>query len=524
MSRPPFVNEPLTDFTKPENKKAFEKALTIMKKRMGEELPLVIGGEKIMTGKKHQSVNPANTKEVIANVSKASKTEAEKAIQAAAKAFETWRFVEPAKRAEYLFKAADIMRKRKHEFSACMVLEAGKNWVEADADTAEAIDFMEFYGREMIRYSSEPKTKLYQIPTEHGRLEYIPLGVCVVIPPWNFPNAIMCGMSTAAIVTGNTVVLKPASDTPMIAYMLVEVFEKLKLPAGVFNFCPGSGSEIGDYLVEHPQTRLISFTGSKDVGLGIVEKAAKLAKGQIWIKRVIAEMGGKDAIIVDKDADLEHAATGIVKSAFGFQGQKCSACSRAIIHKDVYDKIVKLIKEKTEKITVGNTQDVDNYMGPVCSIQAFKTISKYIETGKTEGKVITGGEVQKNQDGFFIPPTVIADVDAKAVIAQEEIFGPVLSVIKADSFDHALEIANDTQYGLTGSIYSSNMKNIEKGEKIFHVGNLYINRHSTGALVGVHPFGGFNLSGTDSKAGGEDYLLLFLQAKSISRLKGHKPF
>ncbi len=524
MSRPEFKNEPLTDFSKPENKKAFEEALEIMKGRMGEDVPLYIDGEKVFTERKHKSINPANTDEVIANVSKAGKDEAEKAMQAAVKAFETWRYSDPKERAEYLFKAADIMRERKHEFSACMVLEAGKNWVEADADTAEAIDFLDFYAREMIRYSSEPKTATVQIPTEMGRLEYLPLGVCLVIPPWNFPNAIMCGMTTASIVTGNTVVLKPASDTPMIAYMLVEIFEELGLPKGVLNFCPGSGGEIGDYLVEHPKTRLIAFTGSKEVGLGIVEKAAKMSPGQIWIKRVIAEMGGKDAIIVDADADLELAATGVVKSAFGYQGQKCSACSRTIIHKDVYDKMVELIKEKTEALTIGNTQDVDNYMGPVCSMQAFKSISEYIETGKGEGKVITGGDVKKDQDGYFIPPTVIADVDAKAVIAQEEIFGPVLAVIKADSLDHALEIANDTEYGLTGAYYGSNKESIERVEREFFVGNLYINRGSTGALVAVHPFGGFNMSGTDSKAGGEDYLLLFLQAKSISRLKGVKPF
>lgn len=514
----------MTDFSKPENKKAFEEALTQMKARMGEDVPLLINGERIMTDRKFQSVNPAKTTEVIANVSKANQEQAELAMQAAVNTFETWKYVDPKERAEYLFKAADLMRKKKHLFSACMVLEVGKSWPEADGDTAEAIDFLEFYGHEMIRYASEPKTSTVQIPTEQGRVEYIPLGVCLVIPPWNFPNAIMTGMTVASIVTGNTVVLKPASDSPMQAWLTVELLEEVGLPKGVLNFCPGSGSEIGDYLVEHPKTRLIAFTGSKEVGLRIIEKAAKISDGQIWIKRVIAEMGGKDPILVDKDADLEQAAAGIVKSAFGYQGQKCSACSRAILHKDIYDELVEKVVAKTKEIKMGDTTDYNNNMGPVSSKSAFNSISKYIEIGKGEGKCLVGGDVEKDQEGWFIPPTVIADVDPKATIAQEEIFGPVLAIIKADSFEHGLEIVNDSEYGLTGAFYSQNMKNIEKAEKEFHVGNLYINRGSTGALVGVHPFGGFNMSGTDSKAGGEDYLLIFLQAKLISRLKGAGPY
>lgn len=522
MSHVPFKNEPLTDFSKPENKKAFEQAIEKFRATIGREIPLVIGGEKITTKDKIKSVNPAKTGEVIAYVSKAGKAEAEKAMNAALKAFETWQYTDYKVRADYLFKAAEIMRKRKHEFSACMVLEVGKNWVEADADTAEAIDFMEFYAREMLRYGDEQP--VVQIPSEIGSLVYIPLGVGIVIPPWNFPNAIMTGMSTASIVTGNTVILKPSSDAPVIAYMLIELFEELGLPAGVLNYCPGSGSEVGDYLVDHPKTRFISFTGSKDVGLRIVEHAAKTNAGQIWIKRVIAEMGGKDAIIVDEDADLDAAATAIVASAFGFQGQKCSACSRAILHQDIYDKLLEKICDKAKQIKVGNTEDVNNYLGPVSSANAFKNISKYIETGKKEGRIVCGGEVKDNAEGWFIPPTIIADVDPKAVVAREEIFGPVLAIIKAKDFENALAIANGTEYGLTGSYYGSDMEKIKKIEERFHVGNLYINRKSTGALVGVHPFGGFNMSGTDSKAGGRDYLLLFMQAKSISRLKGIPPF
>ena len=522
MDVKPFKNEPLTDFSKPENKKAFEGALNKIKSRMGREVPLVIGGKKIKTKDKIMSVNPANHREVLAKVSKAGPEEAEKAIETAAETFETWRYSDYKERAEFLLKAADIMRRKKHEFSACMVLEVGKNWVEADADTAEAIDFMDFYGREMLRYGKDQEVD--QIPTEDSRLVYIPLGVGVVIPPWNFPCAIMTGMTVATIVTGNTAVLKPASDSPLIAYMLYEIFEELGLPKGVFNYCPGSGSEIGDLLVEHPKTRFIAFTGSKEVGLGIVEKAAKMQPGQIWIKRVIAEMGGKDAIIVDKDADLKAATEGVVASAFGFQGQKCSACSRAIIHKKVYDELVEKIVERAKEISVGPTADVNNYMGPVCSLNAFEKIKKYIGIGRNEGRVVLGGEVEEGKEGWFIPPTIIADVDPKAVIAQEEIFGPVLSIIKADDLDDAIEIANDTEYGLTGAYYGSDLKNIEKVEERFFVGNLYINRKCTAALVGVHPFGGFNMSGTDSKAGGKDYLLLFLQAKTISRFKGLKPF
>jgi 1-pyrroline-5-carboxylate dehydrogenase len=522
MNPVPFKNEPLTDFSKPENKKAFEQAIEKIKSTIGREIPLVIGGQKIITKDKIKSVNPAKIDEVVAYVSKAGKAEAEKAMNAALKAFETWQYTDYKIRADYLFKAADIMRKRKHEFSACMVLEVGKNWMEADGDTAEAIDFMEFYAREILRYG--PDQPLEQIPTEHGRMVYIPIGVGIVIPPWNFPNAIMAGMTTASIVTGNTVILKPSSDAPLIAYMLVEVFEELGLPAGVLNYCPGSGAEVGDFLVDHPKTRFIAFTGSKEVGLRIVERAAKTNPGQIWIKRVIAEMGGKDAIIVDKDADLEAAATGIVASAFGYQGQKCSACSRTILHKDIYDELLNKICEKAKKIKVGNTVDVNNYMGPVSSINAFKNIKKYIEIGGKEGRIMCGGDVKDDAEGWFIPPTIIADVDPKAVIAREEIFGPVLTVIKAKDFDDALKIANDTEYGLTGSYYGSDIEKIKTIEQRFHVGNLYINRKSTGALVAVHPFGGFNMSGTDSKAGGRDYLLLFLQAKAISRMKGIPPF
>ncbi len=490
-----------------------EEALVKVKSSFGKTYPLIVNGKEITSDKTFVSTNPSLKTEVIGTFAKGSKVQAEEAMNHAWKAFETWSRTDATKRADYLFKAATEMRLRKHEFSAWMIFEAGKTWPEADGDTAEAIDFMEFYGREMLRYASEqPLTK---ISSEENHLNYVPLGVGVIIPPWNFPLAIMTGMTTAAIVTGNTVIMKPASDTPTIAYQFAKLMHDVGLPAGVLNFFPGSGAEIGDFLIEHPKTRFICFTGSKEVGLRINELAAKHQPGQKWIKRVVAEMGGKDGIVVDKDADLEAAATGIVVSAFGYQGQKCSACSRAIIHEAVYDKLVEKIKTKTESLKIGPAWEADINIGPVVSASAFKTISSYIEVGKKEGKLLTGGKPVRD-DGYYIAPTVIVDVDPKERIMQEEIFGPVLAISKAKDFDDALRIANNTEFGLTGAVYSGTRANLEKARKEFFVGNLYLNRKCTGALVGVHPFGGFNMSGTDSKAGGRDYLLLFTQAKVTS--------
>jgi 1-pyrroline-5-carboxylate dehydrogenase len=409
-------------------------------------------------------------------------------------------------------------RERKHEMSAWMIYEVAKTWAEADGDTAEAIDFLEFYGREMLRYAGDQP--LVKLPGEDNRLDYIPIGVGCVIPPWNFPLAIMAGMTAAAIVTGNTVVLKPSSDAPTIAYKFFELLKEAGLPAGVVNFLPGSGAEVGDVVVDHPLTRFIAFTGSKEIGLRINERAAKAQPGQLWIKRVVAEMGGKDAIIVDADTDLDEAATGVVQSAFGFQGQKCSACSRAIIHTDVYDSMLEKIAARTEKITAGDPTDLSTNMSAVINQKAFKTINDYIDKGKSEGGRILAGGSADGEQGFFIEPTVIADVKAGDTIEQEEIFGPVLAVIRAKDFDDALNIANGTQYGLTGAVYTNDPEKLERARNEFHVGNLYLNRKCTGALVGVHPFGGFNMSGTDSKAGGRDYLLLFMQAKLSSAKVG----
>ena len=513
-----FRNEPLTDFSKEENATAMRAAIERVKSELGREYPLIIGGDRMKAESKFDSINPANRTQVVGKFQKATKELANRAVEAAYEAFQTWRNVPAEERAQLLFRVAELMRQRKHELSAWMVYEVAKTWPEADGDTAEAIDFCEFYAHEMLRYASpQPLTK---ITGEENHLEYIPLGVGAVIPPWNFPCAIMAGMTAAAVVTGNTAVLKPSSDAPTIAYKFFELLEEAGMPAGVVNFMTGSGAEVGDVIVDHPKTRFIAFTGSKEIGLRINERGAKVHDGQLWIKRVVAEMGGKDAIIVADDADLEEAATGVVQSAFGFQGQKCSACSRAIIDARVYDPMIEKISERAAKIKLGDSSDANTTMSAVINEKAFKSINGYIEKGKTEGgRVITGGGSDGEQ-GFFIEPTVIADVKPGSTIEQEEIFGPVLAVIKADDYDDALRIANDTQFGLTGAVYSTDEAKLERARNEFHVGNLYLNRKCTGAMVGVHPFGGFNMSGTDSKAGGRDHLLLFMQAKVSSAKVG----
>ena len=516
-----FKNEPLTDFTKPENKSAMEKALQKVRSEFGREHPLVIGGQRITGQKTFDSINPAHKDQLLGKFQKGTKAHVDQALDAAWNAFDVWKKAPVERRAGVLVKAAALMRERKHEFSATMVYEVGKTWAEADADTAEAIDFMEFYAREAYRYAGEqPITK---IESEDNGLVYIPLGVGAVIPPWNFPLAITTGMTTAALVTGNTVILKPSSDAPWIAYRMFALLEEAGMRPGVVNFLSGSGGEVGDPLIQSPRIRFISFTGSKEVGLHINEEAAKVHKGQLWIKRVVAEMGGKDAIIVDRETgNLDDAATAVVASAFGFQGQKCSACSRLIVDAAIYDKFVPMVAEKTKKLKIGPPEAADSQIGPVVNESAMRKIKEYIDKGAKEGKVVAGGNL-KADEGFFIEPTVIADVAPDATISQEEIFGPVLAVIKAKDFDDALRIANDTQYGLTGAVFTDNEEKLRRAQEEFFVGNLYLNRKCTGALVGVHPFGGFNMSGTDSKAGGRDYLGLFLQAKAISRKIAPEP-
>ena len=510
-----YKTEPLTNFNKTENLDKYAEALQLVEGYLGKTYPLIINGKRIESGHLYTSLNPANHNVVIGKIHQASIEHAELAMESALQAFETWKKVKPSMRADVLFKAAAIIRRRKFEFSALMTKEAGKPWPEADADTAEAIDFLEYYGRQMLQITEADKMTQSRRNVERNEFKYIPLGVAAVITPWNFPLAILAGMTSAAIVSGNTVLLKPAITTQVIAYKFMEVLEEAGMPAGVVNFIPGDGPEIGEYMVKHPKTRFISFTGSKAVGLAINEVAAKPQKGQIWIKRVIAEMGGKDAILVDNDADLELAAESIVKSAFGFSGQKCSACSRAIIHEDVYEEVTKKIKEKTAHLTYGNPSNFDNFMGPLSDEKAFNKVTNYIEIGKEEGKLLIGGTSNKTT-GWFVAPTVFIDCDPNARIMQEEIFGPVLAVTKVKSFEEGLKVANNTEYGLTGAVISRNRFHLERAREEFHVGNLYLNRKCTGAIVGYQPFGGFNMSGTDSKAGGPDYLYLHMQAKSIS--------
>jgi 1-pyrroline-5-carboxylate dehydrogenase len=510
----PFINEAVNDFSDPADAAAMRGALESVKRDFGKSYPLVIGGRKVETAKKIRSINPADPDQVIGIVSSASKEEATQAIDTAARAFESWRHVPMAERAGYLFKAAQLLRERRLKYDALLVYEVGKSWVEADGDICEAIDFIEFYAREALRYA-RPQP-VVPIEGERNELVYIPLGVGAIIPPWNFAGAIMIGMTSAAIVTGNTIVLKPSSDSAITAAWFVDLLQEVGLPDGVVNFIPGSGSEIGDLIVTHPKIRFISFTGSKEIGLRINELAAKPQPGQKWIKRVVAEMGGKDSIVVAADADVDAAVEGVAVSAFGFQGQKCSACSRAIVDEKIYDEFVNKLEQRVRKISVGDPADQKTYMGPVVNENAMRSIQRYIETGRNEGRLIAGGR-RVGERGYFLEPTVIVDVAPDATIAQEEIFGPVLAVIKAKDFEHAMKIANNTEFGLTGSLYTSDEKKIERAREDFFVGNLYFNRKSTGAMVGVHPFGGFNMSGTDSKAGGQDYLLLFMQGKSISR-------
>ncbi|MEC5424342.1 L-glutamate gamma-semialdehyde dehydrogenase [Virgibacillus sp. C22-A2] len=511
----PYKHEPFTDFTIEENKQLMLDALKQIESDLGKDYPLIIGGERITTEDKIVSVNPANKEEVVGYVSKATKELAEKAMQVADETFETWRKTDPKFRADILFRSAAIVRRRKFEFTAHLVKEGGKPWKEADADTAEAIDFLEYYGRQMLELKDG--VKIESRPIEFNQYNYIPLGVGVVISPWNFLFAIMAGTTTAAMVSGNTVLLKPASTTPVIAYKLMEVLEEAGMPAGVVNYIPGPGSEVGDYLVDHPRTRFVSFTGSRDVGTRIFERAAKVQEGQKWLKRTIIEMGGKDTIVVDNEADLELAAQSIVQSAFGFSGQKCSACSRAVIHEDVYDQVKDRVAELTKELSAGDPYDNSHFMGPVIDQGAYDKISSYIEIGKKEGKLLAGGDGDDSK-GWFINPTVFADVDPNARIMQEEIFGPVVALTKAKDFDEAIEIANNTDYGLTGAVITNNRTHQEQARQDFHVGNLYFNRGCTAAIVGYQPFGGFNMSGTDSKAGGPDYLIHHMQGKTTSEM------
>jgi 1-pyrroline-5-carboxylate dehydrogenase len=517
-SLPPFVNEAFLDFTDASIKRQMEDALATVESELGREYDLIIGGRRIQTAGKIRSVNPARPTQLVGIHQMADAEHAEPAMQAAQKAFATWSTTPVEERVALLLRVSRLIQERKFTFCAWLTYEVGKNWAEADADVGECIDFMEFYAREALRLAGS--TPPIQFPGERNQLRYIPLGVGAVIPPWNFPFAIMAGMTAAAIVTGNTVILKPSVDAPTIAAEFFALLEEAGMPDGVVNFCPGEGPGFGAAVVAHPQTRFIAFTGSKKVGLEIHESAAKTQPGQRFIKRTILEMGGKDSIIVDRDCDIDAAVEGVVLSAFGFSGQKCSACSRAIVDSSIYETFVDRLAERVGTIKQGDPAD-NFYGGPVISPVAYKRVLDYIEIGKGEGRLLCGGEPLEIDGGYYIAPTVFVDVPPTSRIALEEIFGPVLAVIKSKTFDEALAIANNTEYGLTGALYSHSADKLNRAREEFQVGNLYLNRKCTGAMVGAHPFGGFNMSGTDSKAGGPDYLLLFTQAKSIAEKVGH---
>ena len=514
-ARGEFTNEALMDFSVPKNRQAMEAALSTVAKGLGREYPILIGGEALYTEEKIRSKNPARPEQVIGIFQNGTVAMAVRAVETAYRAFDKWKRVPAEKRAASLFRAREILLQRRLELDALLVYEIGKTWIEADADIAELIDFCEFYGREMLRLAGPQP--LVPVHGEKNYLSYIPLGVGIVIPPWNFAAAIMGGMTVASVVTGNTVVLKPSSDSPTIAAEFVNILYEAGVPKDVVNFFTGPGRTAGEAMVTYAKTRFIAFTGSMEAGLRIGELAAKKQPGQLWIKRTVLEMGGKDAIIVEDDADLDEAVEGVALAAFSYQGQKCSACSRAIVSDKIYDRFLERLIPRVKAIQVGAPEKLENFMGPVINKASMKSIMEYIETGKKEGSLVAGGNVVKGQgDGYFITPTVIADVAADARIAQEEIFGPVLAVIKSQNFEHALDIANGTEFGLTGAVYTNDPAKLAKASEEFHVGNLYLNRKCTGAQVGGHPFGGFNMSGTDSKAGGPDYLLLFLQAKTIA--------
>lgn len=509
-----FTNEPETDFSVTANVTAFQKALDAVSSQAGRTYGAIIDGAEVSAARTFASTSPADPSRVIGHFPDLDPAAAISALDAANRAFPTWSRVPASKRATLVSAVADRVRSRRHELSAWMVHEVGKSWAEADGEVAELVDLLEYYAQQMLLLDGPQNEKLASLANERTEFFYVPLGAGVVISPWNFPLALTFGMAGAAIVAGNTVVIKPASNSPASVHHVARMFAEVGFPPGVVNVVTGSGAVVGNALVDHPKTRFVAFTGSMEVGIKLHERAAKVQPGQIWIKRTLLELGGKNAVIVDREADLDAAADGVVASAFGFQGQKCSAGSRAIVDAEIYDEFIPRVLARVAKLRVGDPVDPEVTVGPLIDERACAGVLKYIDVGKREGTLLAGGE-RAEGPGYFIQPTVFGDVAPTARIAQEEIFGPVLACIKARDFDEALEIANGTIYGLTGAVFSRNAEKLARARRDFHVGNLYFNRKSTGALMGVHPFGGFNMSGTDSKAGGPDYLLHFLQGKSV---------
>jgi RHH-type proline utilization regulon transcriptional repressor/proline dehydrogenase/delta 1-pyrroline-5-carboxylate dehydrogenase len=510
----PFRNEPELDFAHEEHRRSMHDALVGVRHRFGRFHPLIIGGEEVRTTRDLVSRNPARPEEVVGRTALADPHTAEQALEAARKAFPGWASTSPRARAELLFQSAALMRRGRVELAAWEVYEVGKPWREADADVAESIDYLEYYGREMLRLGRAQR--LGDVPGEVNEYLYQPRGVAVIIAPWNFPLAILTGMTSAALVTGNVAIMKPAEQSPVMAWHLMRIFQEAGFPPGVVNYLPGLGEEVGEYLVTTPLVDLIAFTGSRGVGLRIYELAAQTKKGQRGPKRVIAEMGGKNAIIVDEDADLDEAVRGVVASAFGYAGQKCSACSRAIVVGSAHDAFLTRLVQAAASLKVGPPEDPGAVVGPLIDEEAYRRVLRYIEQGRREARLVLETDVSHLKTGHYVGPTVFADVPPAATIAQEEIFGPVLAVLRVAEFEEALEIANGTEYALTGGLYSRSPAHIERAKAAFRVGNLYINRKITGAIVGRQPFGGFNMSGIGSKAGGPDYLLQFMEPRSIT--------
>lgn len=510
---PPFVNEPLFPGVDDSRmREAFPRAIAQVRKQLGWTYPLYIDGRDVATSTTLDSVNPAAPDEIAGQVCQAGAREAETALDAAERALETWRDVDPSQRAMYLVKAAELTRRRMFEYAAWQVLEEGKQWAQAYNDVAEGIDFLEYYAREMVRLAAAQDMGSYA--GESNFCFYQPKGVAVVIAPWNFPFAISCGMCAAAIVAGNPVVFKPSSQSSVVGHHLVEIFREVGLPDGVFNYVPGPGSQIGDLLVDSPKVAVLAFTGSMSVGLRIVERAGRTPENQASVKHVICEMGGKNAIVIDEDFDEEAAIRDVLYSAFGYQGQKCSACSRLIVVDKVYDRFVPKLVEAAKKLKIGPAEDPSNYMGPVIDAKAQRTISQYVDLAAKEGTVLYRSEVPDK--GYYVAMTLVEGITPQKRLGQEEVFGPVLSVMRAKDFDEALAWANSTRFALTGAVFSRNEEHLARAVRQFRVGNLYLNRSCVGALVKVQPFGGFKMSGAGTKAGGPDYLLHFMDPRSVT--------
>lgn len=514
----PFEHEPYFNYADPQVAQAQREAFAqVREKYVGKTFPMIIGGKAVTSANTHDVLNPADTDEVVWRFSNASAAQRDEAIASAKAAFEDWRFSDPMQRASILKRAATLLQQRRMEFIAVMTLENGKNWAEADGEVAESVDHFEVFARETLKWAAGKP--VYPMPDEHVTMTYEPLGVVACINPWNFPSAIPLGMALGAIAAGNTVIWKPASDTPLSSYLMVELLFEAGLPRNVIQFLTSADNDVlGDPLVDHPEVRMIAFTGSKAIGCRIYERAAKVQPGQRWLKRVIAEMGGKDPTIVCADTDLDVAARDIVASTFGYQGQKCSACSRVIAEDSIHDELLSKVVDLTKQLQIGLPED-NAPIGPVIHERAAEGILKYIENGKKTAKLVTGGQRAEvnGKKGGYIQPTIFADVKPTDPLFQEEIFGPVLAFTRARDWQHAIELANDSEYGLTAAFYSRDPHKISEARRLIHVGNLYINRKCTGALSGTHAFGGYGMSGTNAKVGGPDYLFWFMQTKTVAQ-------